>query len=314
MSISNSSKGLFKARFGARALFDERLAPYLAYRVGGPADCLVFPETEEDLVWIAETAKAIGEPITIIGNGTNLLVADRGIRGITVSLLRAFQDISYDDSAPPGEIWVRTGGGVEKARLLEWAIREGLSGLEFSSGVPGTIGGGIFMNAGTKYGCYGDILRRLRLFDFVNGARELGRGEAHFGYREQTAVKGSLVTSVTFELKRGDAAVIRAEVNRIIAERAEKQPLDFPSCGSTFKNPPEGLSAGRLIEKTGLKGLTVGGAEVSTKHANFILNKGDATAGDILALIDIIKAKVKETFQVQLECEVIVLGDTSPEP
>jgi UDP-N-acetylmuramate dehydrogenase len=164
------------------------------------------------------------------------------------------------------------------------------------------------MNAGTKYGCYADILKELRLFDFNRGFETLARESLYFGYREQTAVGKALVTSMVFELSPGESQTVRREVDRIIAERAEKQPLDFPSCGSTFKNPP-GHSAGRLIEKAGLKGLSIGGAEISTKHANFILNKNNAKASDILALIDIIKARVKDQFDVALECEVIVLGD-----
>lgn len=295
------------ARFGDRARFGERLAPYLAYRVGGPADILVFPKDEPELDLIAATAKRFDLPITIVGTGTNLLVRDEGIRGITVSLAHAFKDIEEVPSGAPGTTWVRCGGGVEKPELLEWAVSRSLAGLEFSSGVPGTIGGGIYMNAGTKYGCYGDILKELRLYDFARGGRSLRRSDAHFGYREQSAVGDSLVVSATFELRPGDEATLRAEVSRIIAERAEKQPLDFPSCGSTFKNP-EGYSAGRLIEKAGLKGTRVGGAEISLKHANFILNKGNASASDILTLIGIIKEKVSKDFNVQLECEVIILG------
>lgn len=307
-NITDSCRRAFEEKFADRVCFQERLAPYLAYKVGGPADLLVFPRDEAELLWISATAKAHHLPITVVGTGTNLLVRDGGIRGITVSLLKAFQEISYV-SGTTGNPRVRCGGGVEKPRMLEWALLEGLSGLEFSAGVPGTIGGGIYMNAGTKYGCYGDILRELRLFDFVNGVRQLAREDVHFGYREQNAVKDSLVTSVVFELIPGDAATMRTEVDRIIAERAAKQPLDYPSCGSTFKNPPTGLSAGRLIEHAGLKGSISGGAEVSMKHANFILNKGDATAKDILTLIEMIKAKVRETHKVDLECEVIILGE-----
>jgi UDP-N-acetylmuramate dehydrogenase len=297
----------FLARFGENfAKFDEPLAPYVAYRVGGPADVLVFPRNEADLRWIAEAAKAYRMPITVIGSGTNLLVVDRGIRGIVVSLLHAFREIEALQG-PAGTVWVRCGGGVEKPELLEWAMARGLAGLEFSAGVPGTLGGGIFMNAGTKYGCYADILKELRLFDFTDGARTFPREALYFGYREQTAVGKGLVVSTVFELVPGNETAIRTEVARIIAERAEKQPLDFPSCGSTFKNPP-GFSAGRLIEKSGLKGTVVGGAEISTKHANFILNKNGAKASDILALIDIIKERVKTLHQVELECEVIILG------
>jgi len=318
MYISSSSNptesrpiALFTEKFGDRVRFREPLAPYLAYRVGGPADILVFPQNEEELLWLSTTAKQLCLTLTVIGVGTNLLVRDEGIRGITISLARAFQDISLvERPAQQDEVWIKVGGGVEKPRLLEWTISQGLKGLEFSAGVPGTIGGGIYMNAGTKYGCYGDILKELRLFDFEGGPRQLARHEVHFGYREQNAVGNALVTSAVFELSPGDSAAQRAEVDRIIAERAAKQPLDFPSCGSTFKNP-EGHSAGRLIEKAGLKGLTVGGAQISDKHANFILNKENASAQDILKLIEIIREKVRETFAVSLETEVIILGEDS---
>lgn len=303
MSIETS----FKNRFGENVLFHEPLKKHVAYRVGGPADILVFPKNEEDLIWIGQQAQGHSFPLTVIGRGTNLLVRDEGIRGITVSLEKAFKSIELLSEEPNGQILVRVGGGVGKPELLEWAIQRGFTGLEFSSGVPGTIGGGIFMNAGTKYGCYGDILKELRLFDFSSGAHTFSRQDFHFGYREQTAVKNQLVLWAIFELKCGDSALIRNEVNRIIQERAEKQPLDFPSCGSTFKNP-EGYSAGRLIEKAGLKGRTVGGAQISDKHANFILNKGNATAQDILDLIQIAKDTVKSQFGVTLECEVIIVG------
>ncbi len=298
-----------KAAFAERVRFNEPLAPIVAYRVGGPADILVFPNNESDLNEIKKLSEDEKLPITIIGTGTNLLVRDGGIRGITVSLLHAFKEIEYVGKTPQNSHLVRTGGGVGKPELLEWAINQGFAGLEFSAGVPGTIGGGIFMNAGTKYGCYGDILREIRLFDFESGARQLKTEKAQFGYREQKLVKGSLVLWTLFELTTGDGGAIRTEVDRIIAEREAKQPLDYPSCGSTFKNP-EGLSAGRLIEKTGLKGLQIGGAVISEKHANFILNKGNAKASDILALIEVIKEKVKEQSSVELECEVIILGSS----
>lgn len=308
MSTATSSKirHAFESALGVRARFNEPLAPYVAYRVGGPADILVFPREESDLVAISELSKQFLLPITIIGTGTNLLVRDEGIRGITVSLKEACLEIEPLETTKSHTL-VRCGGGVLKADLLEWSIKHGLSGLEFSSGVPGTIGGGIFMNAGTKYGCYGDLIREVRLYDFEKGASQFPTNKALFGYREQKVVRKELVVWTTFELKPGDAVAIRNEVNRIIDERAAKQPLDFPSCGSTFKNP-EGYSAGRLIEKCGLKGLSMGGAQVSEKHANFILNRGGASARDILGLIDIIKDRVKSEFSVQLECEVIVVG------
>lgn len=312
MSTSSYSEKLltsFRDQFHERVKFNEPLAPYVAYRVGGPADILVFPRTEADLDFVSQVSKQNSIPITIIGTGTNLLVKDKGIRGITISLKEAFKEIAWSPSKTSEKLIVRAGGGVEKPALLEWAIENSLTGLEFSAGVPGTIGGGIFMNAGTKYGCYGDILREIRLFDFVAGARQMKTEVTQFAYRKQHLVKDTLVLWTDFELKHGDKTAIRTEVDRIIAERAAKQPLDFPSCGSTFKNPPEGISAGRLIEKSNLKGTRIGGAEISEKHANFILNKGGASASDILGLIDIVKRKVKEQFQVELECEVIILGE-----
>lgn len=303
-----SYHSLIRNQFGERAKFNEPLAPYLAYRVGGPAEVLLFPKTESELDWISAFSKSWKLPITVIGTGTNLLVRDEGIRGLVLSLRDSFDQIEKRTSGD--STLVRCGGGVGKPQFLEWAIQQSLTGLEFSAGVPGTIGGGIFMNAGTKYGSYGDILRELRLYDFKTGARQFKTTTAQFGYREQQVVKDTLVLWAEFELKPGDKGAVRREVERIIEERAAKQPLDFPSCGSTFKNP-EGYSAGRLIEKAGLKGRTVGGAEISLKHANFILNKGNARASDILSLISLIKSEVFAQFGVQLECEVIILGEGS---
>jgi len=299
-------------RLRERVRFDVPLAPYLWYRVGGPADVLVFPCDEADLDWISETARHFALPITVVGSGTNLLVKDGGIRGVVIALIGAFRHVVVERTDERGVHWVKVGGGVEKPSLLTWAVDRGLAGLVFSAGVPGTIGGGIFMNAGTKYGCYGDVLDSLRLFDFQKGARTVRRDQVHFGYRHQNAVHGELVLEATFRFEPGAVDEMRVEVQRIIEERAAKQPLDYPSCGSTFKNP-EGYSAGRLIEQAGLKGLRSGGAEISLKHANFILNKKDARARDILALIAIIKRRVHERFAVELECEVVVLGEDAVE-
>ncbi len=305
-------RAIFSAAFGKNVHFNEPVAPHVAYRVGGPADILVFPHTEEDVARVQSLAIEHQLPITIIGRGTNLLVDDAGIRGITVSLAQAFRSIE-ERQKKDGKLLIRCGGGLEKQELLEWAVIRGWGGLEFSAGVPGSLGGGIYMNAGTKYGCYGDILRGLRLFDFENGPKEFTKEEIRFGYREQSLVtQKTLVSWVDLELHEADAQALRTEVDRIIGERAAKQPLDFPSCGSTFKNPPE-HSAGRLIEKAGLKGLTRGGAEVSTKHSNFILNKGNAKAADIKELIGIIKERVYSQFGILLECEVILVGGENAE-
>jgi len=304
--------------FGERVKFNEPLAPYLAYRVGGPADVLVFPEDEAELALIQRLAKDASIPLNIVGEGTNLLVVDEGIRGIVVSLKQSFKQIVEVPnlmSRSSHHTWVQCGGGVLKPDLLKWAIARGLKGLEFSAGVPGTIGGGIFMNAGTKYGCYGDILKTLRIYHFDSGPENLSRDQINFGYRSHQAVRDSIVVHATFELTPGDSEAMQKEVDRIILERESKQPLHLPSCGSTFKNPmgenPTGLSAGRLIEKANLKGTRIGGAEISQKHANFILNHGSATATDIIKLIQLVQKEVKRLFGVELEREVIILGGNS---
>ncbi len=306
MSIEPSFRAELSVRFGQQVRFDERLDSYMAYNIGGPADALVFPVSETDLVWLGDASRRAGVGVTIVGTGTNLLIHDAGIRGVTVLLKDAFNEIAIVETNDNG-VLVRCGGGALKPQLLEWACANGLTGLEFSSGVPGTIGGGIFMNAGTQYGSYGDILEELRLFTFLKGVQTVLRDKLTFGYRTQDAVKEAIVVWATFRLQPGSPDKIRAEIDRIIGERAKKQPLDYPSCGSTFRNP-EGLSAGRLIERSGLKGLRIGGAEISQKHANFILNKGGATASDVLSLIEITRQVVKSQKGVSLETEVIVLG------
>ena len=311
MSITPSFKLLLSEKFGTRVLFDCPLKPYMAYEIGGPSDVLIFPSTEEELEWLAGEAKRTNTPLQIVGTGTNLLVHDEGIRGITLMLKNGMDSIEVVQSDAES-VLVRCGGGVLKEKLLSWACQEGYSGLEFSSGVPGTIGGGIFMNAGTKYGSYGDILTDLKVFQFDSGITHLKIADLHFGYRTQDAFRNAVVICATFRLKRGNSEMISQEISRIISERKEKQPLDYPSCGSTFKNPP-GYSAGRLIEKSGIKGLRIGGAEISERHANFILNKENATAADVMALIELIQRIVRERFEIELEPEVILIGGSSYE-
>jgi UDP-N-acetylmuramate dehydrogenase len=204
--------------FQCTVKYNEPIASYVAYKIGGPADILVFPEVEEDLIEISRVSKEKNLPITMIGTGTNLLVRDGGIRGITVSFQKAFKKIEILKQEDE-KFYIRVGAGVEKPLLLSWAIENELTGLEFSSGVPGTIGGGIFMNAGTKYGCYGDILTKLKLYDFEKGFQTLERSQMHFGYREQNAVNNSIVVDAEFVLLKGHGPTIKQEVERIILER-----------------------------------------------------------------------------------------------
>lgn len=310
MLTPTSSDPRFSARllekFPGRVLFDEPMAKHVAWQVGGPAEILIFPDTEEELLWLADEARTRGMAITILGGGTNVLISDQGIQGITLSITRGFQGIQVIRRNEEAT-WVQAGAGVAKKELLDWSVENGLSGLEFSSGIPGTVGGGIFMNAGTKYGTYGDIIDQVRIFDFKSGPKAVDKSCISFGYRSQTALRTGVVTSVTFRLNAASSESVAGTIQRIIEERRAKQPLDFPSCGSTFRNP-EGLSAGRLIEKAGLKGTRIGGAEISLQHANFILNTGTATAEDIENLIQLAKSRVKALCNVDLDCEIIRLG------
>jgi UDP-N-acetylmuramate dehydrogenase len=306
MSIEHSFKKNLGYIFSERVFFDEPMRSHVAYGIGGNADALVFPISIQELEMLRKIAgRSI--PITVIGSGTNLLVRDEGIRGITVMVGEAFSKIEIARS-DAGRVWVRCGGGAKKETFLNWCAERGFGGLEFSTGIPGTVGGGIFMNAGTKYGCYAGVLEELVLWNWERGAVTLTGKGLNFGYRTQKSVReNALVLSAVFVLSSGDPKSIIDEIQRIFAERAAKQPLELPSCGSTFKNP-EGHSAGRLIERCGLKGLRVGGAEISQKHANFILNKENATASDILTLIDISAHAVKSRFGIELEPEVRVVG------
>ncbi|MBI4403508.1 MAG: UDP-N-acetylmuramate dehydrogenase [Deltaproteobacteria bacterium] len=312
MSTNSSSRNrllreVLHNQFSDRVQFDEPLAPYVAYRVGGPADFLVFPHTEKEIAWLCDFSRSHQLGLTVIGEGSNLLISDEGIAGLTLILQGSFQKITTIEHPNNGPVIIQCGGSVSKSKLLDWAALNGFAGLEFSAGIPGTVGGGIFMNAGTKYGTYSDVLHSVRIFNFDRGPSEYLKEECQFSYRGQSIVKNGIVIWAKFSLQHGNSEQIRGEIKRVLDERAAKQPLDFPSCGSTFKNPP-GFSAGRLIEKAGLKGLQVGGAQVSEKHANFILNKGNATAKDIVTLIAMVREKVQRDCGILLECEVILFG------
>jgi UDP-N-acetylmuramate dehydrogenase len=296
---------------------DAPLADYVAYGIGGPADVLLEPEGEADVRRAIELAQQSRAPLTVLGNGTNLLVRDGGIRGLVLFMGQRRAHESLDDGietleAHGGTVLLRAPARCAKARLLDFALTHAYAGLEFSAGIPGSLGGAVFMNAGTKWGSYGDVIEKVRFFNPTQGFFEKSGPELGFRYRghgEGLLDGRTVVLSVELRLRQGTVAEIRAKVDEILTYRGGKQPLELRNCGSVFKNPAGSeLGAGRLIEACGLKGHTVGGAQVSTKHANFILNLGQARAADVELLIAEIQRIVQERKGIALETEVIILG------
>ena len=283
-------------------LENESMSRHTTFRVGGPADVLFLPESEEQLLWALSIAREAGVPCVVIGNGSNLVVKDGGIRGLVIALGEGMAAI-----ARAGET-LTAWAGASLARVSAYAQASGLSGLEFASGIPGTLGGGCAMNAGAYGGQLSDVLVDARvLLDGV--VRTLTVEEMQMGYRTSLPLRrGGIVISARFALTPDDPEAIAARMRELNARRRDKQPLNYPSAGSTFKRP-EGYFAGALIEQAGLKGKRVGGAQVSEKHAGFIVNTGGATAADILTLIGTVQDEVADRFGVRLETEVRILGE-----
>lgn len=283
-------------------LENEPMSRHTTFRVGGPADVLFLPESEGQLLWALSIAREAGVPCVVIGNGSNLVVKDGGIRGLVIALGEGMAAI-----ARAGET-LTAWAGASLARVSAYAQASGLSGLEFASGIPGTLGGGCAMNAGAYGGQLSDVLVDARVL--LDGeVRTLTVEEMQMGYRTSLPLRrGGIVISARFALTPDDPEAIAARMRELNARRRDKQPLNYPSAGSTFKRP-EGYFAGALIEQAGLKGKRVGGAQVSEKHAGFIVNTGGATAADILTLIGTVQDEVADRFGVRLETEVRILGE-----
>ena len=288
----------------AQVLEHEPMARHTTMRVGGPAEILFSPAGEGELLFAVREAKRAGAPFRIIGNGSNLLMLDGGLPGLTIRLGEAFSKISVDGNQ------IRAQAGALLSRVAAAARDASLTGLEFASGIPGSAGGGMAMNAGAYGGQLSDVFEGCRALDPETGIiSALGPAEMALGYRESAALsRGLIVTEAAFRLTAGDRSAIQAKMDDLSARRREKQPLNLPSAGSTFKRP-EGYFAGALIEQAGLKGLRVGGACVSEKHAGFVVNDRNATARDVLDLIRLVQARVLEHSGVRLETEVRILGE-----
>lgn len=292
---------------------DVELSKYVAYKIGGPAKYFIVPNTLEEIRESVRFAQEKSIPFHVIGSGTNLLVRDGGIDGLVIYMgpNKKVQPKLIEDASD--FVRVEVSANMSKFDLLFWAINLGYSGLEFSAGIPGTLGGGVYMNAGTKWGAYEQVIESVLLYNSSKGFFKKTNEEMGFKYRghgEGSLDSTTLVCSLIIKLKKGvSQSEIRKQVDQIYAERGLKQPLECPNCGSVFKNPiGSSKGAGRLIEASGLKGFQIGKAQVSLKHANFILNLGGAKSSDVENLIAHIQDKVFKDHGVQLEREVIFLG------
>lgn len=294
---------------GVRTRRDEPLARRGWWRVGGPADLWAEPGDARALRQCMHAAQAHGLGVTVLGNGSNLLVADAGIRGITLKLLGDFRMSEVIETAQ-GPVLI-AGGGLMNTVLLNRLDKAGLHGLGCLAGVPGTLGGAVCMNAGTHLGEIGDRVQEVELVRAGGSVTRIKGAELGFRYRRADIPRDAVVSRVWLEVERDGLADAQAAVRDHLARRKATQPLDQPSCGSTFKNPP-GDAAGRLIEAAGLKGHRIGGATISEKHANFFLNTGGATAQDLRSLIVHARDAVWEHFGVSLEPEVHAVGDWPP--
>ena len=284
---------------------DAPLAPRTSIRVGGPADLLVRPLDPADLPPLLAACAVREVPVFYLGGGANLLVADAGIRGVVVRL-----PIDLGEESIDGERLVLS-GGAPVSRLVQRAHVEGLVGCEFAAGIPGTLGGAVAMNAGTRIGEMKDLVERVEVAT-ADGLRWIPASELGFAYRTCRLPPGAAVTRVALRLRRGDVAASRATMDADREYRRRTQPLTWPTWGSTFRNPP-GDHAGRLVEAAGLKGHREGHAQWSDLHANFVVNLGGATARDCLALIRLARQRVREKFGVELELEVRLAGAFAPD-
>lgn len=292
---------------GLKPVENAPLAKRTWWQVGGPADVFVRVGTFAEIQAVLRACTSSGTPAFVLGNGTNLLISDAGIRGVVLQLSKSLARAELTD---PDSGIVTAGGGTKLAALLQKAMRQGWVGLEVFAGIPGTVGGAIRMNAGAKLGETKDVLLDATIVLPDGGQSVMTLADLRMAYRHSELPSGSVVASARFRLRHGDVDAMRASVQSHLEHRATTQPLDLPSCGSTFRNPP-GDHAGRLIEAAGLKGFRVGDAQVSEKHANFVVNLGAATAGDVRTVVEHMASTVKEQFGVSLVREVHLAGDWS---
>ena len=287
----------------SRVYVDEPMKKHTTFRVGGPADYFVVPKTKEEVKNIVALCREFDMPYYVLGNGSNLLVGDKGYRGVIIQIYKEMNHIQVEGDR------MKVQAGALLSKIGSAAFEAGLTGFEFAAGIPGTMGGAVVMNAGAYGGEMKDVLFSVTVLTPEGEVLTLSNKELEVGYRTSiVAKKNYIVLEVTLALQKGEKDAIKARMDELRIQRTTKQPLEYPSAGSPFKRP-EGYFAGKLIQDAGLRGFQVGGAQVSEKHCGFVINKENATAADVLELMRQVSAIVKEKFGVELEPEVKRLGE-----
>lgn len=287
----------------SKMLWNEPIKEYTTFKIGGPADLLLLPENIEELSYICQKTNEYGISPLILGGGSNVLVLDGGIRNVVICLANFKGELRQDGSK------ILVSAGITLKELSYFALKCHLSGLEFAVGIPGTVGGAVFMNAGAYGGEIKEVITAVETMDLQGNLHRYNVEDCNFNYRKSLFQhNGEIIIGAEFDLISGNPDNIKTIMDELTEKRESKQPLEYASAGSTFKRPP-GYFAGTLIEQTGLKGLSVGEAEVSTKHAGFVINKGEATAADVLAVIKKVQEAIKDAHGIDLETEVRILGE-----
>lgn len=303
MDISRVYQRLIDRIPSERVLVNESMKKHTSFRIGGPADIMVLPTDPQEIRYVIQLCKELSIPFYVMGNGSNLLVRDKGIRGLVMKIASNFSDIKIEGTK------VTAQAGVLLSVLSKKTAQHSLKGLEFASGIPGTLGGAVAMNAGAYGGEMKDVVTSVWAMDYSGNDRRLDYDDLKFGYRTSAIQQDKLIViEVDMQLEEGDKQESMELIAELTRRRREKQPLSYPSAGSTFKRPV-GYYAGKLIQDAGLKGLRVGDAQVSDLHAGFIINLGNATAKDVLELIHIVKEKVKSEFNVDMQPEIKIIGE-----
>ena len=287
--------------------YNEPMSKHTTFKIGGPAECFIEIDNLEDLKEAINLAKQNNIKLTIIGNGSNVLVKDNGIKGITLNIKLEKIDIKTEDNNE--KIKMTVGAGEKLGKLAQICLKEGITGLEELAGIPGTIGGAIKMNAGAHDREIKDIIKSVQCIDYNGNQKEFTKEQLEFGYRKSIFTKEKyIILEAILELQKGKQEEIKEKMEKYMICRKEKQPLEYPSAGSTFKRDTDFITA-RLIDEAGLKGYSIGDAKISTKHSGFIINKGNATADDVISLIKYVKNTVYKKFNKEIELEIEIVGD-----